>query len=166
MGKVKAIVRRVDGCAWLVKHSRRSEIVKFVCAAGSAPVPAWVHGDAARDKILRDRAVWQAANPPKGEPVPGLREIGERCGVSYQTVKNILDAYASDLPSASFVPRLSLRVQARKVVTREVVRKFDAGQLSATQVAEIIGNGADHRNALYWVNRMRDLYAQKDARKG
>ena len=168
----ETITRRVDGFMWLAKHSRRPAIVAFVRGVKGTP-PDWLAEDRVWPKVKRDRAVWRAAQLGSTAPV-SLRGVAAALAkggveVSYQTVANVLDVYSDPngpaAPDAKKPPRLKLKSAARKAVTPEVVARFDAGELTAVRVAELIGAGADHRNALYWLCRMRLVYAKLGAVK-
>lgn len=121
------------------------------------------------EKIERDRRIWQAKNtkPKDSKSYPGLRPVAASCGVSYQMVKNVLDAYAEaskvkgDEP-AKPIERLKLKKPARLYITRKVLADYDAGKLTAQQIAKELDPSADHRNAVYWVERMRTLFARQD----
>jgi hypothetical protein len=160
--------RRLDGFVWLARHSRRRDIVAYV-RGGRDAAPEWLKADRVFAKVKRDRAVWQAAHPADGR-TPSLREVADAVAasgfkVSHQTVDNILTAYAdlSGPKPAQDVDRRRLKWVARRVITREVVAAFDAGQMTLADVAALIGHNADQRNAAYWVGRMRTKYQQTDA---
>lgn len=160
------VSRRVDGFVWLTRHARRTEIVSYVRGARDVP-PEWLREDRAWAKVQRDRAIWKAAHPASG-PQPSLREVAEACAalkVSYETVRNVLAVYAdaNGPKPRQDQERLKLRKFAKKAITRDVIDQFDRGELTAVDVAELIGNGADHRNAVYWLGRMRELYDKQDA---
>lgn len=161
--------RRVDGFVWLARHARRDEIVSFVTGNRDA-VPDWMKHDRALPKIQRDRAVWKASFPPGGGKDVSLREAAAKVyasdgfEVSYQMVGNILEVYAAGGPARrEDQKRLKLKKHARRAITRAVLAQFDAQELTAVQVAELIGNGADYRNATYWLERMREVFAAEDA---
>lgn len=159
--------RRVDGFVWLARHTRRRDIVAFVRGTKDVP-PDWLSEDRVWPKVQRDRAIWKALHPDDGTS-PSLREVSDALkarGVSHQMVANVRDVYQSldgPKPPTKDTSRLKLRKLARKAVTREVIAQFDAGELTAVHVADLIGGGADHRNAVYWIGRMRELYAEQDA---
>jgi len=149
----------------LTRHARRTEIVSFVRGTKDN-APDWLKSDRVWPKVRRDRSIWKAAHPEDGRK-PSLREVAEACKelkVSYQTVANVLAVYGDpDGPEPrEDQERLKLRKFARKVITREVIARFDAGDITASQVAELIGNGADHRNAVYWINKMRESYQKQE----
>lgn len=161
----RPVTRRVDGFVWLTRHARRTEIVSFVRGTKDN-APDWLKADRVWPKVRRDRAIWKAAHPADGTN-PSLREVAEACKefkVSYQTVANVLAVY--DTPQGPAPredqERLKLRKFARRAITRDVITQFDAGEITASQVAELIGNGADHRNAVYWLNKMRDSYQKQE----
>lgn len=159
------IERRIDGSVWLARHVRRRDIVSYVRGNRDAP-PDWLKNDRVWEKVCRDRTVWKAAHPSVG-PERSVREVAELCkhlGITRGTVHHILLTYANPEGPAQRkdTARLNLRTIARKAITREVVSNYYAGRVSATDVAALIGNGADHRNAVYWLGRMRKTYEQAD----
>lgn len=169
----RPVTRRVDGFVWLSRHARRTEIVSFVRGTKDSP-PDWLKVDRVWPKVRRDRAIWKAAHPDGNtehvkyhQRKPSLREVAESCKelkVSYQTVANVLAVYDSPHGPAprQDQERLKLRKFARKAITSEVIKQFDAGEITASQVAELIGNGADYRNAVYWVAKMREVYQKQE----
>lgn len=163
-----SVTRRVDGFVWLARHARREEIVAYV-TGGRDACPDWLKHDRVFVKVQRDRSVWKAAHAGEGGKRASLREISKAVtadgfGVSYEMVANILKVYADGGPERrEDQDRLRLKVYARRAITREVVAQFDAQELTAAQVAELIGHGADYRNAAYWIERMREVYAAQDA---
>lgn len=162
------MTRRVDGFVWLARHARREEIVAFVTGNRDA-MPDWMLHDRALNEIKRDRAVWKSAQSDDGK-APSLRTIAQRTladfkiEVSYQMVKNIVDVYAAGgPPRREDQKRLKLKRHAHSAITRAVLAQFDAQELTAVQVAALIGHGADYRNATYWLERMREVFAAEDA---
>lgn len=163
--------RRTDGFVWLSRHSRRADIVSFVRGTRDTP-PDWLRADRVWPKVQRDRAIWKAAHPPGGAAAPSLREIAaqfkdskepELNGITRGTVANVLNAYRQGGPTAKTdKPRLKLRAHARRAITRDVLAQFDRGEITATDVAGLIGNGADHRNAVYWLAKMRQVFEKQD----
>jgi hypothetical protein len=120
-------------------------------------------------KVWRDRQIWKAAHPKGGEP-PSLREIADgivypQVKVSYQMVANVLAVYGDEKPpeTPEDTERLKLHEVAPKVLTRAVIDRYDRGELTPKAVAKLIGNGADRRNAVYWIKTMREQYEREDA---
>jgi hypothetical protein len=74
VAKNEQVDRRTDGFVWLSRHSRKADIVAFVRGSRDTP-PDWLKTDRVWPKVHRDRAIWKAAHPPSGTPVPSLREI-------------------------------------------------------------------------------------------
>lgn len=164
--RTSPVERRVDGFVWLARHARKADIVSFVRGAKDNP-PDWLKADRSWPKVARDRAIWKAAHPD-GKQTLSLREAADAVqgyAVSYQTVANVLAVYAdaSGPNRPDDAKRLALKRFAKPIVTRELIEQFDRKEVTAVQVAEMIGNGADYRNALYWINRMRDVFAKQDA---
>ncbi len=155
------VSRRVDGFVWLARHSRKVEIVAFVRGTSDKP-PDWLRSDRVWPKVERDRAIWKAAHA-NGDKLPSLRDVADSLQprkVSHQMVANVLGIYSA--PGGPKAPkdtdRLKLRSLARKALTRKVVDDYYASRITAVEVAELIGGGADYRNAVYWLGRMRKSY--------